>query len=880
MVKYNPFESLSVKPYKIDKNTGHITFPGGYADYTLTLTNYNSRDYKENKLEIFDRKLNLHFNESEVRYINFRDIKNYKIDSAKPIHVQDIIDIYPGSEKITIQQQELLANDFNIHNKTLIVRDVNNPQNCKVVKEASGEITVTLEPKFSGIASFTYSIKDSSGMINYSNIPVYLRSHDMPKDPDFVNQWYLFHANIPKAWNIATGKNITIAVYDRGVIPLHDDIKNNLLSVPQKAYVSAGATIRDNQYFHALGVAGVIVAERNDQGPVGAAYDAKAASYQADFSSHGYETDLSFFKNYDIVSISLGVRDSLYLFNDNSFSKEQDLVHNHYKIAAYDGRGGLGTSIVYAAGNSQNYNSDANDNLYLNSPYVTVVGGINKRYHELSLEPLIEDFSSCGSVVLVSAPASNILTLAIENAYFDGTMQFTFDNSSSYVDGTSFACPLVSGIVALMLEANPKLGWRDIQDILTVSARIVSKNSDHRIYRDLKNNDFKHFNTTSTKESDNKDYYSKVTGGLWSSTGALHVNGIGMHYSREYGYGEVDGFAAVKLARSWIHQQTSQNMMILTSANPTQISIEERYFKKGTHKFDILINDRIEAEYVTLEIRGLSKNLDNMIVTLTSPSANSDVIIDHPKPVSSYPSQEIRDNRDLDVVFGSCNFRGEKTDGIWLLELNNNSTLKSSSNLQVRDITIDITIYGKEPGNSIYINDEINYIPLELLEGPWKNETQYVKHKHINAASLSYEVRLNLLSKTLYIKSENNITLNVKKDIVNLIAGDADTDFIGDERDNIFVPGDATINTFTSNGGNDIVYIANFKNQHGTTYISDYNRNTTLQFGRNCSLDDTYIMTSDNKLDTYISAKEYLIILNNYNSELNGLSLVFEDLIV
>jgi uncharacterized protein YdiU (UPF0061 family) len=37
--------------------------------------------------------------------------------------------------------------------------------------------------------------------------------------------------------------------------------------------------------------------------------------------------------------------------------------------------------------------------------------------------------------------------------------------------GTSSAAPLVSGVVALMLEANPDLTWRDVQHVLVNSAR-------------------------------------------------------------------------------------------------------------------------------------------------------------------------------------------------------------------------------------------------------------------------------------------------------------------------------------------------------------------------------------------------------------------------
>ena len=42
---------------------------------------------------------------------------------------------------------------------------------------------------------------------------------------------------------------------------------------------------------------------------------------------------------------------------------------------------------------------------------------------------------------------------------------------TSRFNGTSAAAPIATGVVALMLEANPNLTWRDVQEILVRSAR-------------------------------------------------------------------------------------------------------------------------------------------------------------------------------------------------------------------------------------------------------------------------------------------------------------------------------------------------------------------------------------------------------------------------
>src|SRR6185312_13938872 len=99
-----------------------------------------------------------------------------------------------------------------------------------------------------------------------------------------------------------------------------------------------------------------------------------------------------------------------------------------------------------------------------------------------------------------------------------------FGNNTGTLQGTSFATPIVSGIVALMFEANPNLGYRDVQEILALSShKIVDTNT------------------------------------TWDTNKARNWNGGGMHVSNDYGFGEVDALAAVRLAETWTTQQTGAN---------------------------------------------------------------------------------------------------------------------------------------------------------------------------------------------------------------------------------------------------------------------------------------------------------------------------------
>ncbi len=76
---------------------------------------------------------------------------------------------------------------------------------------------------------------------------------------------------------------------------------------------------------------------------------------------------------------------------------------------------------------------------------------------------------------MVSAPGSNIDSTSRELISNNGS---TFGSNYNTAEGTSFAAPIVSGVVALMLEANPKLGWRDIQSILAMTANAMAGDRD------------------------------------------------------------------------------------------------------------------------------------------------------------------------------------------------------------------------------------------------------------------------------------------------------------------------------------------------------------------------------------------------------------------
>ena len=126
------------------------------------------------------------------------------------------------------------------------------------------------------------------------------------------------------------------------------------------------------------------------------------------------------------------------------------------------------------------------------------------------------DLSSCmmgGN----SSSSSNI------NAFNDSSNPLAENANCNYrntMNGTSSAAPMVSGVVALMLEANSALTWRDVKHILATTATQVDT-------------------SFSAAATNGINYVNWVT------------NSAGLKFHPWYGFGAVDATAAVNAATSY-----------------------------------------------------------------------------------------------------------------------------------------------------------------------------------------------------------------------------------------------------------------------------------------------------------------------------------------
>ncbi|MEE3412950.1 MAG: S8 family serine peptidase [Bacteroidales bacterium] len=399
-----------------------------------------------------------------------------------------------------------------------------------------------------GYDTNTYIVKlqESSDLsIDYSNF-LYESGEVIFAEPDFgfimrvdnplySDQWALNNTgqnegiegldiNINTAWDISSGNNIRIAVIDEGVDLTHPELINNLLLGYDATNGASGinGACKQNDA-HGTCCAGIIGSENNDIGVKGIAYNSKIIPIRIGYSSVGGMQNRWTYNSWcadgiykawsiyeaDILSNSWGGG------NDSSAVKKQAI-----KNAIDYGRNGKGCVVVFSAGNytTSNYTTSVKFPASLSTiTSVISVGaltycGCRKYYSSCGNENW---WGSCyGFGLSVMAPGIKISTTDIQGDYGynknNTSSESDYDNKdyTKYFNGTSAACPHVSGVAALILSVNPNLTSQQVRDIIEQTAQ-------------------------------------KVGGYTYSNNPTLHPNGT---WNNEMGYGLVDAYKAVSLA--------------------------------------------------------------------------------------------------------------------------------------------------------------------------------------------------------------------------------------------------------------------------------------------------------------------------------------------
>ena len=264
-----------------------------------------------------------------------------------------------------------------------------------------------------------------------------------------------------------SGVGIKIAIIDDGLDANHEDLQSAIINSFNTLDKSSNVSHTFTSDSHGTGVAGIIAARNNNIGISGIAYNSKIIFLKYKDEMSDSETIELFSKaeefGADIINCSWGTYDVSQAVKD----KIIDLSKN--------GRGGKGTIIVFASGND---NQDIlNDES--NIKEVISVGASNIKNLRSSFSNFGEnlDIIAPGGYQAISSSEINLGISTLDPMYFNGVngSNYTIANKRDSFIGTSASAPIVSAVIALMLEKNPNLTRDDVENILKSTSDKIGK---------------------------------------------------------------------------------------------------------------------------------------------------------------------------------------------------------------------------------------------------------------------------------------------------------------------------------------------------------------------------------------------------------------------
>ncbi|WP_158266815.1 S8 family serine peptidase [Alsobacter soli] len=475
-------------------------------------------------------------------------------------------------------------------------------------------------------------------------------------------EWHLTTIGVQRVWDDYTGAGVRVGVYDEGV----DKTATINYDASRELTINGVKEDAVGHAVHGTAVAGLIAGKVDSQA-VGVAFGAKVTSENV-FTGSGSGSGMipiiqGAAANFDVINNSWGWVDR---FADplGAGSFGTALVN----ALAYDvqyGRNGKGVVIVESAGNDGLDHTDGNAQEFAATRYTITVGAIADTGD-------VSFYSTRGADVLVSAP-SNGGYKGLWTEDVTGAGGYSSGNYTASFGGTSGAAPIVSGVAALMLQANPNLGWRDVQEIMALSADATGQ--------------------------------AKLTGGVpvnpywqfgWTINRATDWNGGGMHFSNDVGFGQIDAYTAARLAEVW----SLFNPAAATSANEQKLSyagaVGKTVLDNQTTSFTVAVDKDVRAEHVDLTLTLSSGNVNDLRIKLVSPDGYQSIVLN---PQNNVDGAEAVSN--WTWTFGSEAFRDMHAKGNWTVSI----TDTAGNNLTSSVASYKLDIYG----GAVTANDVYHY---------------------------------------------------------------------------------------------------------------------------------------------------------------------------
>ncbi|XP_029888086.2 proprotein convertase subtilisin/kexin type 4 isoform X2 [Aquila chrysaetos chrysaetos] len=441
----------------------------------------------------------------------------------------------------------------------------------------------------------------------------------VPTDPWFYKQWYMNNdinpdLNILTAWSKGyTGLGVVLTVLDDGIEKDHPDLSANydpLASYdfnsndpdPQPRYAAG------DENWHGTRCAGEVAAAANNRiCGAGVAYNAKVGGVRM---LDGPITDM-------VEAQSLSLRPQHIHIYSASWGPEDDgktvdgpgvLAAEAFHRGVTKGRGGLGSIFIWASGNGGINYDNCNCDGYTNSIYTLAVGSV----------------LAGGRRPWYGEGCSAILTTTYSSRTTSEVQIVTTDLHHRCTDkhtGTSASAPLAAGMIALALEANPALTWRDLQHLVIRTSKPAHLQAED-----------------------------------WA------VNGVGRKVSHHYGYGLLDAGLLVEMAKEWTGTRPQRRCSVKALHTPRNIG------SKLTVSTDVSCSGRTKhirsLEHVQVQLSLSYSRRGDLVIALTSPMGTTSTLV----TVRPYDTSQ---QGYKDWTFMSTHFWDENPNGTWTLRLEN-----------------------------------------------------------------------------------------------------------------------------------------------------------------------------------------------------------------
>jgi furin len=370
------------------------------------------------------------------------------------------------------------------------------------------------------------------------------------------------------------------------------------------------------------------------------------------------------------------------------------------------GRGGKGSIFVWATGNGGSVGDDCSCDGYVSSIYTLSVGcisdqGLSTYFSEICPSTMAVVFTG-GSHHMpgeadYKSPKIKVVTTDLNS---ECTLEF---------QGTSSAAPLAAGCIALVLEANGNLTWRDVQNIVVETARIPNSEEDG-----------------------------------WT------VNGGGHHVNHRFGFGVMDCGRMVEAAQSWM---TVQEQHVCRVSQPalaidiyTNKPITSKLSADGCSSRQHSAIDHLE--HVQVHIKLEHERRGDLSITLVSPSGTRSKIL------SQRPLDD--SNEGIDFTFMTVHNWGEDPRGIWTLIVKDSvDDGSSSSERRGRLVSWSLTLYG-------VAGERKNHRPSTQQDVSSDRRGDIIKQSEDDSTEEAHEVGTQEVKELMQDEAESSESVKIK----------------------------------------------------------------------------------------------------------------------